>query len=545
MRRRALAGAIAALLTASAASAAEPKPKAVFEPVSYAEDLDLRSVFFVDEDTGWAAGEAGTILHTVDGGESWTAQLGGDPHGAESPIDDLRFLDRNTGWAVGAAEVTVQRKLLGTTDGRTWRQVGVVGTPLGSYTDYAFTSSRTGFFLEGGTGSVSAIHRTRDGGRTWDPVLPRCTAKVRLAGLNKEIGCRLTDLFFLTPEVGWAVGGGPAGTVVLLRTQDGGESWQHLFVEANLGHPDEQHADQHVFFVDESRGFLSLPRSDKLLSTQDGGKTWQAVPVAIDDGGVRFADPEVGWILGGEKLLYTADGGATWGSRAIRFPAAIADFAVPSRRRAYVVGPSGMVFRYRLVEAQYSNPDAIAAPLLPGVDDPLNPALADVRRSAESLGAKLDGAAASEPAGTVVDCCGTELASLESEVATFVADVAPATARYRNLNLVVAGIRLVARLKGEADGMRDALRALKAAPNVEAASAALDELLSRVDAAKALIAEGFDAPPPLDAAPGSGDSPPAMAVEEPAPAPAASSPPPERSDRKKLLDKLKGKLKIR
>lgn len=541
MKRRVGSGAIALLAFATALpAAAQTKPKAVFEPVSFSEDLDLRSVFFVDDDTGWASGEAGTVLHTADGGESWTAQLGGDPQGSESPIEDLRFLDRNTGWAVGGAEATVQRKLLGTTDGRSWRQVGVVGTPHGSYSDYAFISARDGFFLE--AADVGAIYRTRDGGRNWEPALARCSAKVRLGGLNKDLTCSLKDLFFLTPELGWAVGAGSAGTIFVLRTVDGGASWEYLFVEPNLGHPDEPHFRQHVVFLDEHRGFLALPRADKLLKTEDGGRTWQVAPVAAVEGSLRFGDPEVGWNLGQEKLLCTANGGASWTSRALRFPADVHDFSVPSRRRAYVVGGSGMVFRYRVVDAAYQNPEALPAPLLPGVSDPLTPHLAAVARAAETLEGKLESAPAGEES-SVGECCGTELAALDSGIVSFVADVPPVTARYRNLNLVLAGLQMISRLKAEADGMREAFRALKGAPDVATASTALQDLLARVEAAKGMIAEGFDAPPPLSAT----APPPAEFVEpEPAEAPAAAAPakPAASPTRKKLLGKLKEKLKV-
>ena len=49
-----------------------PRFKGIFEPISYSEPIDLTSAAFVDEQTGWVSGSAGTILHTSDGGESNT-----------------------------------------------------------------------------------------------------------------------------------------------------------------------------------------------------------------------------------------------------------------------------------------------------------------------------------------------------------------------------------------------------------------------------------------------------------------------------------------
>jgi len=536
-------------------AAAEPKYKAIFEPVSYSEDLELKSAFFVDEDTGWVSGDAGTILHTTDGGATWSAQMGGDPQGSEEPIDHLFFLDRNTGWAVGGAENTVQYKLLGTRDGRTWRQVGVVGTPLGSYSDYVFTSPTAGLFIEGRTASVSSIQRTQDGGRTWAPALAACRAKVRLAGLNKDLTCRLKDLYFLTPQLGWAAGAGDAGTVFVLRTEDGGATWEYLFVEPNLGHPDEDYFVQNIVFIDENRGFLALPRADKLLATTDGGRTWEAAPVAGEEGGLHFADPEVGWNFGPEKLLYTTNGGASWSSRAIRFPAPANDFSAPSRQRAYVVGRSGMVFRYRVVEIGHQDPEALAAPLLPGAGEALEPELAGIRRRAEALQAGLNAAdparaAADAPAGLVADCCAAELGALQSDVTALVTQVPAVAGKHRSLNMILAGLQQVSRLVDEAHGIRDLLQTLRGATDVASASTALQDIVARVDTARELLASGFDGPPPLEFT----ASEPVAAPSARAAAPEADGGPPEPEAGaapartggalKQLGDKVKKKLRL-
>ena len=96
---------------------------------------DLTAVFFVDERKGWAVGHDGVILHTDDGGETWTLQLDGRTanelllaaierkvaaqptprrkallaeaqrnveQGADKPFLDVWFADANDGYAVGA-----------------------------------------------------------------------------------------------------------------------------------------------------------------------------------------------------------------------------------------------------------------------------------------------------------------------------------------------------------------------------------------------------------------------------------------------------------
>ena len=41
------------------------------------QPLPLHAVFFLDEKRGWACGEMGTILATIDGGKTWTVQRQG------------------------------------------------------------------------------------------------------------------------------------------------------------------------------------------------------------------------------------------------------------------------------------------------------------------------------------------------------------------------------------------------------------------------------------------------------------------------------------
>lgn len=60
----------------------------------------LTAVDFVDERLGWAAGHDAVILHTRDGGETWTVQHR-DPE-ADAPLFAIRMEDARNGLAVGA-----------------------------------------------------------------------------------------------------------------------------------------------------------------------------------------------------------------------------------------------------------------------------------------------------------------------------------------------------------------------------------------------------------------------------------------------------------
>ena len=78
------------------AGAAQPKFKAIWEPVNYKQDIQLSDVHFVSDTVGWVTGENGTLLKTTDGGDTWTAVLGGEAESKDDEIRMLRFLDRKS-----------------------------------------------------------------------------------------------------------------------------------------------------------------------------------------------------------------------------------------------------------------------------------------------------------------------------------------------------------------------------------------------------------------------------------------------------------------
>jgi photosystem II stability/assembly factor-like uncharacterized protein len=78
------------------------------------ENHGWNSLFFINDREGWAAGDDG-IVHTADGGETWEYQLNYKP-GEENYLDAIAFTDSEHGWAIGMNGASR------TTDGGTsWR----------------------------------------------------------------------------------------------------------------------------------------------------------------------------------------------------------------------------------------------------------------------------------------------------------------------------------------------------------------------------------------------------------------------------------------
>lgn len=115
---------------------------------------DLVAVSFPTPEQGWAVGHDGIVLHSTDGGLSWSKQLDGraigriyaDYYAAEAaaghlgnPEQTARLVDEANKIAAQGAEI--------------------------SLLDVWFADNRTGFIV----GAFNVILRTEDGGKTWAP----------------------------------------------------------------------------------------------------------------------------------------------------------------------------------------------------------------------------------------------------------------------------------------------------------------------------------------------------------------------------------------
>ena len=339
------------------AMGAEPKFKAIWEPVNVKDDVELMSIHFVSAEEGWVAGgrnalNGGVIFHTKDAGASWQAQLG-DSQSSDRAYKDLRFLDARTGFAVQSTSGG-DHKLFRTADGNDWVPIGTVGQHR---TDYQFVSPDTGFYTGG-----NQILRTSDGGRRWQTVFD-CRVKAEVQGLTRELSCQFSRMFFLNQNVGYAISNEIArgAGMVVAKTTDGGATWATSVVL-----PGENAKEGDVHFFDENTGVLRTI-DGKLFRTTDGGQSWSGVSGQPDGKpDLEFADGEVGWMVRYRKMTYTSDAGKRWLSSTINFPASVSSSSLPTRQQGYAAGEHGMVYRYRIVPVEYASKGMLPAPVIAG-----------------------------------------------------------------------------------------------------------------------------------------------------------------------------------
>ncbi len=278
-------------------------------------------IWFRDPDRGWAANSIGQILHTQDGGITWTEQFVDE----EVYFRCLGFATDTRGWA-GTAPAAPDKRLLETSDGGAgWTYVTDL-PPLAP--DLVCGMSVVGDSVVYASGTNDPLNPTRmmrtlDAGATW-------TAWDM--GMHADL---LVDNFFTDADHGWVVGGkdvvpNPERSrdkvrAVVLRTEDGGQTW----TDRLAGIADQLPLGEwgwKIQFLDDQVGFVALESFTRaaILKTTDGGQSWTRIEVHDPQGnanleGIGFVDETTGWVGGWGSASFregfssaTTDGAATW-----------------------------------------------------------------------------------------------------------------------------------------------------------------------------------------------------------------------------------------
>lgn len=292
----------------------------------------LHSVYFVDQNRGFAVGSRGTLLTTLDGGQTWQQKY----RPTEDVIRDVYFLDESRGWIVCERNVydlkTVDEPrtyLMNTTDGgQRWTRVQIKGADVDARIVRAVFSSggRAWAFGEGG-----AIYSTRDFGANWT----RLTVPTRHLLLGGT---------FIDDNRGWLVGAG----ATILQTSDGGDSW-HLSRLAGA----EGTRFSATSFADNRLGW-AVGSHGTIYRTINGGRTWspQNSGVTADLLDVKFLDAMEGWAVGTDgTVIYTNNGGLEWSQQRTGVGHPLERIFFVDRTHAWAVGFGGTVIHYVRDEA--------------------------------------------------------------------------------------------------------------------------------------------------------------------------------------------------
>ncbi len=311
---------------------------------------NLNGIEVIDPSTAITVGDAGTILTTLDGGQTWVPQRSG----TNENLLSVSFSDYQNGTVVG-----MNGTVLRTDDGGfTWTQQNSGTT--GILRSVKFTDGNNGTIVEG----LGTILRTTDAGGTWSQVNtpdvpglysvsfcdPTCGTAVGTNGriLHTSNGGAdwyeqssgtsqdLFAVYFVTPRHGVAVGFG--GTVV--RTTNSGATWTPVNAGTLLPLLG-------VTFTDSLRGMaVGLPGTN--YHTDDGGQTWTSRSSGTTSfmRGADFANENDGYAVGSNgTIMYTPNGGSNWFAQSSGTSNSLFGVSFPTVTNGIAVGDAGTVLR--------------------------------------------------------------------------------------------------------------------------------------------------------------------------------------------------------
>ena len=236
--------------------------------------VQLKGIHMISQTTGWACGDAGTLLHTINAGTNWTSIVltGSDLH-------QIVFKDEQTGVVVG--------------------DNGTVFTTTNSGLNWVSKNSATsdqlrGAAFAGGTtfyavGDDGAAIKSTDDGNTWVALTSGTTERLLcVTGVGNNV---------------WI--GGRDG--LMIYSNNGGSSFNQMTNPANDDIKDIQFINDQIGFADGS--------NSAFMFTSNGGVNWDLRSAGIQVGlnGLHFVNELQGWVVGGNGTLYaTNNAGTSW-----------------------------------------------------------------------------------------------------------------------------------------------------------------------------------------------------------------------------------------
>lgn len=278
-------------------------------------------------------------------------------------------VDENTVWIGGDFGFVVRTK----DSGKSWN----VFKPFNKSIYNIFASSINKCFVAGSGDDQAQIFRTIDGGRNWEKVY--------------EVNAKdaFINFIYMFDDINGYVEGDPInGKFLLLKTTDGGSSWQNAAsVPANEGQVGYNNSmfwlgqygwfggnDSSIYlsknqgmtwkriqvnlkkiwgicFIDSLNGIL-CGKDTVLYASHDGGESWQAIKIPKLEyypSAVSMTDKNTIWYLSGNKIYRSPDSGNTWEMtcEADRFIRYMQIKKIDNNIIGWAVGNDGLVLRFK------------------------------------------------------------------------------------------------------------------------------------------------------------------------------------------------------
>ncbi len=245
----------------------------------------INDMYFLDDNTGYGAGNLGTVYKTTNGGVNWDQYTTTSTNALKSII----FLNATTGFTCGVDNTIIRT----TNSGVNWSTV--VNTLADVY-DLSLYGTNQVFAC----GQWGVLYNTSVGATAWNQLFQGRESSIK-------------DIFFINTMTGWAAN----NSNVVLATTNGGLNWQTTGFGNMPGKT-------HLYFLNSSTGFvLGSPSNDagterSIGKTTNGGLNFTETFVpAVNSNGIQFVNANDGFAMFEEAsenaaLYRTTNAGDNW-----------------------------------------------------------------------------------------------------------------------------------------------------------------------------------------------------------------------------------------
>ena len=269
----------------------------------------LNSIRFTDVNTGYAIGDSGVILKTINAGATWTALSSG----TYTNLWKTYFTNANTGYIVGLSGTILKTN----NGGNTWTALSSKTSNL--LTSIYFTSVDTGYAV----GFNGTILKTVNAGANW-------------TALSSGTTNALQSVYFTDANTGYVVG----DFSKILKTINAGATWDTISSGSNEWL-------KSVYFTNANTGYI-VGTGGTILKTTDGGASWTALSSGTTQSlfSVYFTNATTSYAVGWSGIiLKTSDGGASWTALSSGTTSDLMSVYFPNANVGYAVGYNGTILK--------------------------------------------------------------------------------------------------------------------------------------------------------------------------------------------------------
>lgn len=277
----------------------------------------LKKIISLNKDTVISVGNVGTILRSINGGQTWTVI----PSGVTTNLFSIFFLNNSIGWTGGE-----NGTLLKTTDGGLNWNLETFPDIYSTITSIYFVNSTTGYISANFMTSFSDIYKTTNGGVSWTMI--------------SQWQESVNQIQFVTPLIGWCIGD------AVRKTIDGGSTWITQWPSLSFVWHD-------IEMIDSLRGWI-VGSYGKIARTDNGGSSWNAQTsnttytlnsIELFNDSSAITTGFFTTSLGNNVMTKTTDKGQNWQSISITPYWLLNDMSFANDSLGWGVGIQGNIFK--------------------------------------------------------------------------------------------------------------------------------------------------------------------------------------------------------